>query len=271
MTFSQIVRTLELAGVEDASFEAAVIAERYCGVASSHIPFLGERELSSDALCGALSRRSAGEPLQYIVGEWDFMSETYEVTPSVLIPRQDTETLVEWAIKSIPPGGRFADLCTGSGCIAISTLAAREDLTCVASDKYRDALDVAERNAKRNGVSDRVRFVLSDVLAENAEEGPFDAILSNPPYVTAEEYGKLGRELYFEPRYALTDGADGLTFYRRILDVYPERLKDGGAIAFEIGSSQAGAVTLAANAAGMTCEVLKDLSGHDRAVICKKK
>ena len=188
----------------------------------------------------------------------------------MLIPRQDTEILVEWAIKNIPRGGCFADLCTGSGCIAVSTLAARSDLTCVAVEKYPEALEVAKRNAERNGVSDRIDFVLSDVLTDDAPAERFDAVLSNPPYVTAGEYETLEKELYFEPRHALTDGADGLTFYRRIFDVYPARLKEGGAIALEIGAAQAEAVAAIARFAGMKTNILKDYSGNDRVAVCGK-
>ena len=269
MTLRELREGLKAAGIENYRGEAAIIAEDLCGVLRSRAAF-DDVELI-DAACDALRRREEGERLQYIVGKWYFMNEIYEVSPSVLIPRQDTECLVEWAIKNIPIGGRFADLGTGSGCIAVSTLAARRDLTCVAVDKYSDALDVAKRNAELNGVSDRIEFMLCDVLTDGAPEGEFDCILSNPPYVSAEEYSSLERELYFEPRHALTDGADGLTFYKRILDVCPGRLKEGGAIALEIGAREAGDVRRIAGAHGLSCEILTDLAGHDRVALCKKR
>ncbi len=271
MTFRELEARLREAGVDGAGAEAEILAERFCGVSRVRLLYDKDVKLCSPTLEDALARRLSGEPLQYIIGTWDFMNETYEVTPDVLIPRQDTEILVEWAAENIPKEGRFADLCTGSGCIAVSTLAARRDLTCVALEKYPEALATAERNAKRNGVSDRIEFVLSDVLCDEAADGVFDAVLSNPPYVTAEEYENLKKELYREPRHALTDGADGLTFYRRIFKVYPKRLKDGGAIALEIGADQGNAVAGIARGAGFDAEILRDYSGKDRVAVCRKK
>ena len=268
MTLKELEAKLSSAGIENARGEASIMAQYFCGVAPSRIPLIGGEDLLSEALEDAAARRVAGEPLQYIIGEWGFMNETYEVTPDVLIPRPDTEILVEWAIKNVPQGGRVADLCTGSGCIAVSTLASRPDLTCDAVDKYPETLAVASRNARRNGVADRVTFLESDVLTDGALEGPFDAVLSNPPYVAADEYCALQREIYFEPEHALTDGADGLSFYRRILSVYPSRLKPGGAIVFEIGCGQAADVCAIASEHGMKTEIVKDYSGRDRVAVC---
>ena len=268
MTLAELEGRLKSAGVAEYRLEAALLAEHFCGISRARLAFLGEERLESEQLEDAVLRREAGEPVQYILGEWEFMNEKYAVSRDVLIPRQDTETVVEWAIKKIPENGRFIDLCTGSGCIAVSVLAARKNLSCVAVDKYPETLRTAELNARRNGVSDRMELCLSDVLCDGAVSGPFDLVISNPPYVSAEEYEKLERELYFEPRHALTDGADGLTFYRRILEVYPYELTERGAIAFEIGSTQAEAVSSLAEDAGFTSQVLKDYSGNDRALIC---
>ena len=269
MTLKELGERLKAAGIENHRGEALIIAEDLCGASRSRLLTDDGFELSA-AADDALARREAGEPLQYIVGRWYFMNEVYEVSPSVLIPRQDTERLVEWAIVSIPRGGRFADLGTGSGCIAISTLTAREDLSCVASDKYPEALGTARRNAETNGVSDRIEFLLCDILTDDAPDGEFDCIISNPPYVSGGEYSSLERELYFEPRHALTDEADGLTFYERILSIYPARLKKDGCIALEIGSSQADDVRQIAARNSLSCEILTDLSGHDRVALCKK-
>ena len=271
MTLTELVFRLEAAGVVNASFEAEMIAEKFCGLARSKIPFSRNEELSGEGFTDAVCRRENGEPLQYIIGEWDFMNETYEVSPAVLIPRQDTETLVEWAINFAPKGAAFADLGTGSGCIAISLLAARRDLHGVALDVSEEALDVARRNAEKNGVSNRIEFIQGDILCGDGLSGKFDIILSNPPYVSAEEYALLERELYFEPKRALTDGGDGLTFYRAIVEKYKKNLKDGGVFAFEIGASQAKDVSSVANGAGFDAEILKDLAGHDRAAILKKR
>lgn len=263
---SDLVKLLSDAGAEEPVFEAEVLAEKFCGVAPSRFVIkdteLGQTKELEDALC----RRAAGEPLQYVVGTWCFMNEEYEVTPDVLIPRADTESLVEWAIKNIPAGGHFADLCTGSGCVAVSTLAARRDLTCVAVDISSAALEVAKRNAERNGVSDRAEFVRGDVLSGEGVLVTPDVILANPPYVTADEYKSLRRELYFEPKEALTDGGDGLSFYRAILGKY-----GAGVFALEIGAAQAKDVSAIASECGMTAEIIKDLGGRDRVAVCKRR
>ena len=271
MTLRELEERLSLAGIEEARREAAILAEHFCGIPRSRQSFMRDADLGSERIADALRRRISGEPLQYIVGVWDFMNETYEVSPDVLIPRQDTEILVEWAIKNVPEGGRSADRCTGSGCIAVSTLARRRDLTCVAVDKYPEAIALAKRNAERNGVADRIEFRVCDVLLEDCHGETFDAVLSNPPYVTADEYADIQKEVLFEPKYALTDGADGLTFYRRILEVYPARLSRGGMIAFEIGCSQAKDVCAIAEKHGMRTSIIKDYSGHDRVAVCEKE
>lgn len=270
MTLTELISRFEAAGVENASFEAEVIAEKFCGLSRASIPFSRDKELSGEGLEDAVRRREEGEPLQYIVGEWGFMNEVYEVTPAVLIPRQDTETLVEWAVNFAPEGARFADLGTGSGCIAISLLAARRDLRGVALDVSEEALAVAKRNAEKNGVADRIEFVRGDILAGEGLSGEFDLILSNPPYVSAEEYRSLDKELYFEPECALTDGGDGLSFYRALVGKFTRHLKDGGVFVFEIGALQAEGVSSVGNSAGFDVKILKDLAGRDRAAILGK-
>ena len=263
---SDLIRSLSDAGVAEPEYEAAILAEKFCGMPRSRFIIKDTEFDPTTELEAAIRRRAAGEPIQYIVGTWCFMNEEYEVTPDVLIPRADTESLVEWAIKNIPRGGIFADLCTGSGCVAISTLAARRDLTCVAVDISRAALEVAKRNAERNGVSDRVKFVFGDVLSGEGVGITPDVILANPPYVTADEYKSLRRELYFEPKDALTDGGDGLSFYRSILGKY-----GAGVFALEIGAAQAKDVSAIASERGMTVEIIKDLGGRDRVAVCRRR
>ncbi|MBQ7715426.1 MAG: peptide chain release factor N(5)-glutamine methyltransferase [Clostridia bacterium] len=269
MTLRELERALRDAGIENWRAEAAYLAEHFCGVPYERSVFAKDEELSGDGLEAALERRIAREPLQYILGEWKLMNETYKVSPGVLIPRQDTEVLVEWAIANAPFGGHIADLCTGSGCIAISTLAARRDLDCVAVDKYADVLEIAKQNAVFNGVSDRIAFEACDVL-EGLPDGSFDAILCNPPYVADAECETLAPELSYEPRRALCGGEDGLDFYRSIIPGCTKILKENGIAAFEIGSSQAGAVSSIAAAHGFDAEIVKDLSGNDRVAVCKK-
>ncbi len=263
---SELVKLLSDAKVPECESKAAILAEKYCGVSRSRFVIRDTEFEPTPALTGAVFRLASGEPIQYVVGTWPFMNEEYEVTPDVLIPRADTETLVEWAIGNIPRGARFADLCTGSGCVAISTLAARGDLFCVAVDISEAALEVASRNAGRCGVADRVSFVCGDVTKGEGVGILPDVILANPPYVTAEEYSALGRELFFEPRSALTDGGDGLSFYRAILEKYGAKI-----FAFETGASQGESVRLIASERGFDTEIIKDLGGRDRVAVCRRR
>ncbi len=219
----------------------------------------------------AIERRIKREPLQYILGKWSFMNETYNVTQDVLIPRQDTEVLVKYGIDNLPQGGRFADLCTGSGCVAVSLLARRKDAFGVAVEKYPKTLEVARKNAEINGASQRLGFILGDVTEDVFEkEVFFDAILSNPPYVSLEEYATLGEEEKREPKHALTDGKDGLSIIKSILDIYPCHIKKDGFLALEIGYRQGGDVHAEAEKRHLSCEILPDIEGRDRVCVIKK-
>lgn len=271
MTFAELKQSLRDGGIENFRGEAMILAEHFCGISSALLLASPDTELEGDKLSEAVRRRLEGVPIQYIIGKWHFMDEVYEVNENVLIPRQDTEVIVEWAIENIPERAVFADLCTGSGCIAVSVLAHRKDLTCAAVEKYGAALEVARRNAAANSVSDRVRFIEGDVTGDVFENEMFDVILSNPPYVSEEEYASLERELYFEPRHALTDGADGYHIMEKIIGIYKNHLKDGGIIALEIGSSQAEKVRCISEKNGFSTQILKDLSGLDRVAVCRKR
>lgn len=271
MTLRELEKRLQKAGCEDPRTDAYILAEHFCGIPRSRLVIMQEEPLMSEALECAVRRREAREPLQYIIGSWRFMNETYEVCPDVLIPRADTETLAEYGIENIPRGGFFADLCSGSGCIAVSTLAARRDLFCIAAEKYESAVRVAVRNAEINGVSDRIKFVTADVTRDFLPpDTMLDAVLTNPPYVSAEEYAALAPELLKEPKAALCDGGDGMSIIEKTIEIYPRHLKSGGFIAIEIGSSQADAVQKCAEKHSMSCEIIRDLSGKDRVAVLKK-
>ena len=195
----------------------------------------------------------------------------YLVTPDVLIPRPDTECLVEYAVRNLPRGARFADLCTGSGCIAISTLANRPDTSAVAVDISEKALAVARENAARNRVSDRIAFLCADVLSPLpvAALGKLDAILSNPPYIAREIIETLAPEVRREPLLALDGGKDGLDFYRAMLAYLPT-LVPNGMILFEIGYDQEIAITRLAEDAGLACEVRRDYGENPRVAILRR-
>ena len=271
MTVKEIENRLKAACIENASGEAMLFAEHFTGIPRARLLIMKNEELSAEGLSEAVARREGKEPLQYILGEWAFMNEVYEVNPSTLVPREDTEILVTYGIENIPKGGVFLDLCAGSGCVGISTLAARNDLSCISVELYSETLETAKRNAVRNGVSDRIKFLHGDVTSEIfGKEEIFDAVLTNPPYVTAEEWETLEEDVKKEPKAALTDGSDGLSIIRKILEIYPSHIKDGGFIAIEMGAYQGKAVSEIAEKQGLSCNILKDYSGKDRVALCKK-
>jgi release factor glutamine methyltransferase len=211
----------------------------------------------------AVRRLQDREPLAYVLGEWYFYDETYRVSPACLVPRPETEHLVEELIKRLPQGAIFADLCTGSGCIAISILAHRPDCRAVAVDLSEEALALAKENAALNGVSDRITFLHADVLSGNAlGNASFDAIVSNPPYIVTEVIDTLEPEVLCEPRIALDGGADGLLFYRVLVSDYRKNVKENGFLLFEIGYDQGEALK-----ALCPCEIKRDYSGNDRVAL----
>ena len=257
MSVEEVAARLQAAGVENARSEAAWLFERLTGA---------DLEL-------AVQRRCEGYPLQYLLGEWDFYRQTYEVGEACLIPRADTEILVEKGISLLPEGARFLDLCTGSGCIAISTLCERADATGVAVDLFAHTLALAERNAVRNGVADRLTFLRADVLQPPPaflEPESFDAIFSNPPYIRTEVMPTLQKEVQYEPAAALCGGEDGLDFYRAILKKWQTVLKKDGFILFEIGYDQGAELCALGAAHGYRTAVYKDYGGNDRVVLLKR-
>ena len=254
MTQIQVKEQLTAAGIENAAMEARLLCERFSGQALSY----------------ALQRRISREPLQYILGEWGFYRESYEVDENCLIPRSDTEHLVEQAVVRLPKEARFLDLCTGSGCVAVSTLASRTDASAVAVDLFEGTLALAQRNAVRNGVADRVTFARADVLAKPTLSGEFDAILSNPPYICEDVMETLSPEVKREPRAALCGGTDGLDFYRSILSQWTGLLRPNGFILFEIGFDQADALRTLAAEHGFSATVYRDYGGNDRVVLLEK-
>ena len=181
-----------------------------------------------------------GEPLAYILGEWDFYGLTFRVDKSVLIPRADTEILVEKALKVMPPNARVLDIGTGSGAIAVSLARLGQAARVTAVDVSDKALEIARKNAENNGAD--VEFVKSDCFS--ALQGrKYDMIVSNPPYISDEEMQTLMPEVRQEPELALFGGGDGLDFYRRISREAPEHLNEGGFLLFEIGWLQKDAVS----------------------------
>lgn len=263
MKLREITQILRTAGIKDAAFEAAELAVEASGMSRAAVM---TGDVDSEKIMHLVKRRIDGEPLQYILGQWEFMGCPLKVTPDCLIPRTDTEVLAEFLIKELPRGGRFADLCTGSGCIAVAALHHRDDAKGIAVELYEKTLEIAKENAEKNGVSDRLEFIRADVCDDCLGDEKYDIIVSNPPYVTAAEMKTLDREVLREPRHALTDGGDGLSVIRRIIELYPAHLKDGGILAVEIGWRQGAAVRGIAEKNGLSCEILKDSADRDRVV-----
>ncbi len=213
-----------------------------------------------------LEQRTQRKPTAYITGNTEFMGLKYKVSPDVLIPRQDTEILVELVNDFINKNNRkkVLDLCTGSGCIAVSVAAYNKDVSLIASDISEKALNIAKENAESNNVSDRIKFIKSDIFGNINEK--FDIIASNPPYVTEEEYKKLEKELYFEPKLALTADDNGLYFYKQISENAKKYLNDDGVIFLELNADLSREIeSLFKNFA--STKIIKDYSGLDRVLL----
>jgi release factor glutamine methyltransferase len=223
-----------------------------------------------------VDRRAAGEPLQYITGRQEFFGLDFEVTPDVLIPRPETELIVEEAIRIVQLYGVarpvIVDVGAGSGCIAVALARELADARVIASDVSEAALRVARRNAARHGLGDRVDFIASDLLDAFAEEEFADFILSNPPYVSEKEMSSLQREVRdWEPRAALTDSNDGLSLYRRLLKDAPSRLRPGGHLICEMGYTQSEMISNMIDRRFWGApKLLDDLQGIPRTIVLRK-
>lgn len=231
-------------------------------------------ELERFRLC--VQRRAAGEPVQHITGRQEFYNMEFEVTPDVLIPRPETEMLVEAGLEllaKVAPNRapRFCDVGTGSGCISISMLHNHRTAHAVALDVSPPALVVARRNAARHNVAERVEFIESDLFTSVASHERFDFIVSNPPYIASDELPTLAREVRdFEPYLALTPGADGLAIVRRLLAQSPARLHPWGSVIFEIGYGQeAGVRELVDGRVWHLDAVRADLQGTPRVFVLR--
>jgi release factor glutamine methyltransferase len=269
-TYSTLTQALAGAGIDEPAYEASLLLEHFAGVSYATLMTDRHRAFDLPMLESAVTRRLSREPLQYILGEWEFCGCRFKVTPDCLIPRPDTEILVETAIRSLPKNARAADLCTGSGCIAVATLFHRGDLTADALELYPNTLALATENAQINGVYDRFTPIEADLLGDGLTKltppAPYDAILSNPPYIPTADIPALSPEVHREPVAALDGGTDGMTFYRAILRDYAPLVKPGGLILLEMAYDQAEDLKrLAAEyLPEARVEILRDLGGNDR-------
>ena len=279
LTLKQLykVGTVKLAeeGIEEFSLDAWYLLEYVTGVSKAMYFAEPERTVSeenADRYIDCIRQRAAHIPLQHITGEQEFMGYPFYVNEHVLIPRQDTEILVEEAIQVMRPKMKVLDMCTGSGCIVLSILKmCREkyymtDLQGIGADVSEEALKVARENSRRLKVP--VTWIQSDLFAKIPEEEKYDVIVSNPPYIETAVIDTLQEEVRLHDPYIALDGKeDGLYFYRRIISEAGKYLKTQGKLMFEIGCDQAEAVEeLMKNAGYEQITVKKDLAGLDRVV-----
>lgn len=267
--FHEIKDKLSAAGIREADNEAGIILCEKAGVTRSDLFAHPEREIPAEVCEGIdsiLQRRCSREPLQYILGKWNFMGLDFEVAGGVLIPRADTEILVECVLKELHDGMRILDLCTGTGCIAISLLNYSNDCEATAVDISPAACELARRNASLLRSPEKLKVELGDLY--DASSDTYDIIVSNPPYIDSDVIDTLETEVKdFEPRLALDGGPDGLDLIRRIIGEAPEHLKGGGELFLEIGYDQGQRTAELMEAAGFKyIECVKDYAGLDRVV-----
>ena len=263
--------------VTEADFDARVLAERLLGWdATRYLTHADEPPPAgfADRYDALIDRRAGREPVAYISGVQEFWGLSFVVSPAVLIPRPETELIVEVFLERCPERDapvRVADVCTGSGCLAVAVASERPHAEVVAVDISSEALAIARRNAERHGVARQIEWRRTDVLQH--VPGPFDVIVSNPPYVSSTDVTTLQPEVIeHEPRLALVAGSDGLSVVRRLLVQASTRLRVSGSVIFEFGFGQAKAIErLVGQTAGLTLvETRRDLQGIPRTAVVER-
>lgn len=254
--------------------DAAVLLCHVLGQNRSYLVTHADEQVSQSVerrYRGCIQKCAEGVPVAYLIGIREFMSLEFEVAPDVLIPRPDTETICEWVIERCKGKELYiADLCCGSGCIGISLAVYLQDCFVTMVDVCGGALEVAKRNAKRHGIYDRSFFVEADLL-KSTVPGLFDVIVCNPPYIESAVIDTLQKGVSkYEPRLALDGGPDGLMFYRRLAQIAPGMLKQGGFLVVEVGDGQADKVCGLFEGKFDECRVILDISGAERVVAAAK-
>ena len=271
--YEQGCRTLQAAGIEEAALDARLLLEAVCGTDRNDLLVHGEQPVVPEAeekYLNWIRQRAEHIPLQQLTGEQGFMGLTFSVNEHVLIPRQDTEILVEEVLKELHDGMRVLDMCTGSGCILLSLLHYSNDCEGLGVDLSAEALEVAGRNVLKvltPEKAEHAHFLQSDLFEK--VEGKFEIIVSNPPYIASAEVEKLMPEVRdHEPRMALDGTEDGLYFYRRIIEEAGKHLVSSGMLFFEIGYDQGQAVSELMRTGGYReVQVVQDYAGLDRVVL----
>lgn len=279
MNIKETAARLSSAGISDALYEARLLASRFLSIPMSTLVMLNETKLDFfagfDEFNAALEKRMTRYPLQYILGEWEFYGLPFYVNESCLIPRADTEVIAERAIEELKNSGSdriktYLDLCTGSGCIAAAVLKNVQNAFGYCVDIESGAAALAEKNLARNNLCGRYRVIVGDACRDLFDSATkFDLITANPPYISKDEMLSLEPELKYEPRIALTDSGDGLSFYGKIIRVYKNHLRPNGKLIFEHGSTQSDSVCETAREMGMTPEVIFDYGGRARGAVLR--
>lgn len=269
---SKAIKSISLIS-DNAEFEAEQLMQFALGIGKNEL-LLSRKSILSDEnvekLESILARRLSREPLQYICGEWEFFGLRMFCGDGCLIPRPETEMLAEYAIKHLPKGGHLLDLCTGSGCIAVSVLNNRHDVTATAVDISGKALEYAKKNAEYHGVSDRMEIINCDLVDYLPLKIP-DVIVSNPPYIKSDDVPTLSPEVRHEPEIALNGGYDGLDFYKIIASHYRKYLGVAGEIVLEVGYDIASEVAAVFKGRRFDTEIVTDIYGVERMCVAKIK
>lgn len=269
--YNKAKKKLEDAGIKDNVFEAKQIIKHITGLNAAQILTEYTRvltEFEETNYIAILKQREIRYPLQYIFGKWDFYGRSFYVGPGVLVPRPDTETVVEVGLEYLKEKDKptVLDLCAGSGCIGITIAKEIPESSVIMAEKYDEALRYAVKNAEYNEAPNAVALK-GDIFEGTFSEGSFDLIISNPPYIPEEEKRLMSPETKFEPETALMAEDKGLEFYKAITKNYYNSIKEGGMLCFEIGFSQGDAVSQILKDAGFKdVKVSKDLGGICRAV-----
>lgn len=264
-------KKLEAAGIEDYVFEAREIIKHITGLSAAQILTNYNRKLSEyqeNNLIAILHQREVRYPLQYIFTKWGFYGREFFVGPGVLVPRADTETIIEQCTEYLKDKQNpdVLDLCAGSGCIGITLGKECDSAKVLMIEKYDEALTYAEKNITHNN-AENVKAQKGDIFESVAADKSYDLIVSNPPYIPESEMDIMSPETKFEPETALLAGDGGMEFYKAIIENYTDSIKSGGMLCFEVGINESERVAkFLENAGYLDIKIKKDLNGIDRAV-----
>lgn len=263
---------LKTSGNDSFAFDAACLFEHFFGITRADIIANPDKQVEDNGYIDACKKRAAGYPLQYILGSWQFMGLDFKVTPDVLIPRADTETLVEYVLKNYSGRIRILDMCCGSGCIGLSLKHFLHDADVTLCDISDGAIETTKQNAKRLNLD--VTVCKTDLLKGGDtyfERDSFDIIISNPPYITSDDMETLDREVKHEPFIALCGGKDGTDFYKALIDKWEYQLKIGGEMILESGYDTADSIRLLFTECGYAdIRLMHDLNGIIRVISAKR-